>query len=112
MLRRVATCCFLLLFSGVCGYIVATTQAFKPMQTAPISAADDQSHALSASALPPEAARRQASVGFGSLGRFCRAVSTVAGGLLLGSSFGIVPGVAGGVLGAAVFALAEYGARR
>ena len=59
-----------------------------------------------------EAARRQASAGFGALGRFCRAVSTVAGGLLLGSSFGFLPGLAGGILGAAVFALAERGAIR
>jgi hypothetical protein len=35
-----------------------------------------------------------------------------AGGVLLGSSFGIVPGIAGGVLGAAVFILSEDIAHR
>ena len=80
---------------------------------APLSTSDAKNHPVNTSTLPQEnAGSRTQGISFGAVGRFCRAVSSITGGLLLGSSFGVIPGIAGGFVGAVIFTLAENTARR
>ena len=86
-----------------------------PMQAvpAPLPTPDAKNHPVNTSTLPQKnPGRRVEGISFGAVGRFCRAVSSITGGLLLGSNFGVVPGIAGGFVGAVIFALAENSVRR